>query len=49
MLIRHKQTEPSVVPYTFNASTKIQRQADLYEFKTSLVYIVSSRSARVNK
>jgi hypothetical protein len=26
-----------------------QRQADLYEFKTSLVYIANSRSARVTR
>ena len=33
-----------VVVHSFNPSTQRQRQADLYEFKPSLVYRVSSRT-----
>jgi hypothetical protein len=35
-----------MVAYAFNPSTQKQKQADLCEFKVSLVYIVSSRRVR---
>jgi hypothetical protein len=37
---------PGVMIHTFNPSLGKQRQADLYEFEASLVYIVSFRTAK---
>lgn len=35
--------------HTFNTSTQRQRQADLCEFKASLVYVVSSKTAKATQ
>lgn len=35
-----------MVAHTFNPSTRGQRQADLCAFKTSMVYIASSRTTQ---
>ena len=34
------------VVHAFYLSTEMQRQADLYEFKDSLIHIVSSKTTR---
>ena len=41
-----RKLKPGVVAHTFNPSTGRQRQVDLCEFKASLVYLESSRTAR---
>jgi hypothetical protein len=39
--------KPDVLVHTFKPSTLgRQRQADLYEFEASLVYVISSRPAK---
>lgn len=38
-----------IMLYTFNPALRRQRQADLYEFKASLVYMMTSRPPRATK
>ena len=38
-----------MVTHAFNSSTQRHRQADLWEFKATLVYRVSSRTARATQ
>jgi hypothetical protein len=42
-----KKTRPGKRVYAFNLALVRQSQADLFEFKASLVYIASSRPTRV--
>jgi hypothetical protein len=39
--------KPDMVANAFSLSTGSQRQADLWEFKASLVYLENSRTAKV--
>lgn len=43
---KRKQVKPGMVAHTFNPSIGKKRHWDLFEFKNSLVYRVSSTSAR---
>lgn len=38
-----------MVEHTFNTNTQDAEAADLYEFKVSLAYVVSSRTSRATQ
>ena len=46
-MIRKIQMKPDVVANACNLSTGSRRQADLWEFKASLLYLENSRTAKV--
>ena len=45
-IIKFKNSSQAVMVHAFNPSTQKQRQADICEFKTSLIYRASFRTAR---